>query len=240
MRRGGGMSSSSSASSACTREPHVAAVVQRFHHEKLVCCFISRSPLSALPLSLFSVFYPAFLSGGRSVYHPRHLLRPPSSPSMAPPANRAEMLALAAARGIALCPLALEDYDELFVKLTGDNGCGVVKAFANDELAAFSTSDLAGVRTPTVTPHHTRTMSCAFPPHFSCGFETPALCRRRVARMTCRLFSKALVFMPAAATLRRYTRVCFTQVMQFNGVPPLPSHATVVSSPPRRTHATLL
>jgi len=59
--------------------------------------------------------------------------------------------------GFALCPLAPEDIDEPFVTLAGDNGSGVVKAFANDELAAFS----AGVRTPTATPHQ-RTMSCAF------------------------------------------------------------------------------
>jgi hypothetical protein len=58
-------------------------------------------------------------------------------------------------------PPALEDYNELFVTLTGDNGCGVVKAFANDELAAASTSDLPGVRSPTETPHHQRIMSCA-------------------------------------------------------------------------------
>lgn len=87
---------------------------------------------------------------------------------MAPPANRAEMLALAAQRGITLCPLALEDYDELFVRLTGDNGKGVVKAFADDELAAFSTSDLAGVRHPhrNDSPH---TMAHAFPLLFCYG-----------------------------------------------------------------------
>jgi hypothetical protein len=128
---------------------------------------------------------------------------------MAPPANRAEMLALAAARGIALCPLALEDYDELFVTLTGDNGSGVVKAFANDELAAFSTSDLAGVRTPTVTPHHTRTMSCAFPPHFSCGFETPALCRRRVVTHDLPPFFESVGFQAR----RRHAEAIYTHVL---------------------------
>ena len=81
---------------------------------------------------------------------------------------------------LSLCTLALEDYNELFVTLSGDNGCGVVKAFAANELAAFSASNLAGVRAPTVTPHHTRTMACAFTLHFSCGIETPALCRHRV------------------------------------------------------------
>jgi len=75
-----------------------------------------------------------------------------------------------------------EDYDEPFVTLTGDNGSGVVKAFANDELEAFKRAD------PHRTPSpHTCYVLC-LPIHSCCGFETPVMCRLIAARMTSRLF----------------------------------------------------
>ena len=88
-----------------------------------------------------------------------------------------------AVRGFNLCPPALEDYNELFVTLTGDNGCGVV-TIANDELAAASTSGPAWRALPhrnsSIPTYHV----LRHPTRSSCGFETPALCRRCVLCMT--------------------------------------------------------
>jgi hypothetical protein len=57
---------------------------------------------------------------------------------------RAEMLALAAERGITLCALDLEDYDELYLALT--KGTDTVQPMTDLELDLLTTKGLKGVR----------------------------------------------------------------------------------------------
>lgn len=63
---------------------------------------------------------------------------------------RAEMLALAAERGITLCALDLEDYDELYLALT--KGTDTVQPMTDLELDLLTTKGLKGVRS-LLAPH---------------------------------------------------------------------------------------
>ena len=62
---------------------------------------------------------------------------------------RAEMLALAAERGITLCALDLEDYDELYLALT--KGTDTVQPMTDLELDLLTTKGLKGVRSSTLS-----------------------------------------------------------------------------------------
>jgi hypothetical protein len=73
---------------------------------------------------------------------------------------RAEMLALAAERGITLCALDLEDYDELYLALT--KGTDTVQPMTDLELDLLTTKGLKGVRS-LLAPHSRRRLVTPVP-----------------------------------------------------------------------------
>ena len=94
---------------------------------------------------------------------------------------RAEMLALAAERGITLCALDLEDYDELYLALT--KGTDTVQPMTDLELDLLTTKGLKGVRS--LLAPHSRVVAWSRP-SLAHAFRTETLfSRARHSTSTC-------------------------------------------------------